>query len=147
MKRAVLYARVSTDAQQKEGTIESQVLELKRQIVAAGNVLVREYVDDGYSGTLGGGADLPYVGLNRQVVTQADVLAMLPTLPPDGFGLTLPGIGGEEVLAGRPVLNHRPFRYPLPPITPKPSRSLLEIKELMPNPDFRSSEQSWPPNR
>jgi hypothetical protein len=26
-----LYARVSTNAQQKEGTIESQVLELKRQ--------------------------------------------------------------------------------------------------------------------
>jgi hypothetical protein len=43
MKRAVLYARVSTDAQQKEGTIESQVLELKRQIAAAGDVLVREY--------------------------------------------------------------------------------------------------------
>jgi DNA invertase Pin-like site-specific DNA recombinase len=39
MKRAVLYARVSTDAQQKEGTIESQVLELKRQIAAAGDVL------------------------------------------------------------------------------------------------------------
>jgi DNA invertase Pin-like site-specific DNA recombinase len=34
MKRAVLYARVSTDAQQKEGTIKSQVLELKRQITA-----------------------------------------------------------------------------------------------------------------
>jgi site-specific DNA recombinase len=52
MKRAVLYARVSTDAQQKEGTIKSQVLELSRQIAAAGDVLVREYVDDGYSGTL-----------------------------------------------------------------------------------------------
>jgi site-specific DNA recombinase len=52
MKRAVLYARVSTDAQQKEGTIESQVLELKRQIAAAGDVLVKEYIDDGYSGTL-----------------------------------------------------------------------------------------------
>ena len=52
MKRAVLYARVSTDAQQKEGTIESQVLELKRQIAAAGDVLVKEYVDDGYSGSL-----------------------------------------------------------------------------------------------
>jgi hypothetical protein len=51
MKGAVLYARVSTDTQQKEGTIESQVLELKRQIAAAGDVLVREYVDDGYSGT------------------------------------------------------------------------------------------------
>jgi site-specific DNA recombinase len=51
MKRAVLYARVSTDAQQKEGTIESQVLELKRQIAAAGDVLVKEYIDDGYSGS------------------------------------------------------------------------------------------------
>ena len=51
MKRAVLYARVSTDAQQKEGTIESQVLELKRQIAAAGDVLVKEYIDNGYSGT------------------------------------------------------------------------------------------------
>jgi site-specific DNA recombinase len=52
MTKAALYARVSTDAQQKEGTIESQLVELKRQISAAGHVLVREYIDDGYSGTL-----------------------------------------------------------------------------------------------
>jgi site-specific DNA recombinase len=52
MKRAVLYARVSTDAQQKEGTIQSQVLELKRQIAAAGDDLVKEYIDDGYSGSV-----------------------------------------------------------------------------------------------
>src|SRR5215470_10325373 len=52
MKKAVLYARVSTDAQQKEATIESQLFELKRQIAAAGHVLVREYIDDGVSGTL-----------------------------------------------------------------------------------------------
>ena len=52
MKKAVLYARVSSDAQQKEGTIESQVVELKRQIAAGGHVLVKEYIDDGYSGTL-----------------------------------------------------------------------------------------------
>jgi site-specific DNA recombinase len=52
MKRAGLYARVSTDAQQKEGTIGSQVLELKRQIATAGDVLVKEYTDDGYSGSL-----------------------------------------------------------------------------------------------
>jgi hypothetical protein len=45
MQRAVLYARVSTDAQQKEGTIESQVAELKRQIAAAGHVLIKEYID------------------------------------------------------------------------------------------------------
>jgi site-specific DNA recombinase len=52
MNKAALYARVSTDAQQKEGTINSQVIELKRQIEAAGHVLVKEYLDDGYSGTL-----------------------------------------------------------------------------------------------
>jgi site-specific DNA recombinase len=67
MKRAVLYARVSTDAQQKEGTIESQVLELKRQVAAAGDVLVKEYVDDGYSGSL---LDRPGLeGLRRDVRT------------------------------------------------------------------------------
>jgi site-specific DNA recombinase len=52
MQRAVLYARVSSDAQQKEGTIDSQVVELKRQIAAAGHVLVREYIDDGITGTM-----------------------------------------------------------------------------------------------
>lgn len=50
MKRAALYARVSGDLQAKEGTIESQVLALKKQIAAAGCALVREYIDDGYSG-------------------------------------------------------------------------------------------------
>jgi site-specific DNA recombinase len=52
MQRAVLCARVSTDAQQKEGTIESRLVELKRQIAAAAYVLVKEYVDDGITGTL-----------------------------------------------------------------------------------------------
>ena len=52
MTKAALYARVSTDAQQKEGTIESQLVELRRQIAAAGNVLAEEYIDDGYTGTL-----------------------------------------------------------------------------------------------
>jgi site-specific DNA recombinase len=67
MKRAVLYARVSTDAQQKEGTIDSQVLELKRQIAAAGDVLVKQYVDNGYSGSL---LDRPGLeGLRRDVRT------------------------------------------------------------------------------
>lgn len=50
MKKAVLYARVSSDQQKKEGTIESQILELKKQVVDSGDVLVKEYIDDGYSG-------------------------------------------------------------------------------------------------
>jgi site-specific DNA recombinase len=52
MPRAVLYARVSSDAQQKEGTIESQVAELRRHIAAAGHELVKEYIDDGITGTV-----------------------------------------------------------------------------------------------
>ena len=52
MKKVVLYARVSSDAQQKEATIDSQLFELKKQIGAAGDVLVKEYIDDGYTGTL-----------------------------------------------------------------------------------------------
>ena len=52
MTKAALYARVSTDGQKKEGTIESQVATLRRQIAQAGHELVREYIDDGYTGTL-----------------------------------------------------------------------------------------------
>jgi site-specific DNA recombinase len=50
MRKAALYARVSSDHQQKEGTIRSQVAELRRQITVAGHKLVEEYIDDGYSG-------------------------------------------------------------------------------------------------
>jgi hypothetical protein len=38
---------VSSDAQQKEGTIESQVVALRRQIATAGHELVKEYLDVG----------------------------------------------------------------------------------------------------
>jgi len=48
MTKAALYARVSTDAQQKEGTIESQLVELRKQVAAAGHELVEEYIDDGF---------------------------------------------------------------------------------------------------
>jgi DNA invertase Pin-like site-specific DNA recombinase len=50
MKKAVLYARVSSDAQKQERTIESQVAELRKQITTADDILVKEYIDDGYSG-------------------------------------------------------------------------------------------------
>src|SRR6516162_5322082 len=52
MTKAALYARVSTDAQQKEGTIESQLVELRKQVAAAGHELVEEYIDDGYTGVV-----------------------------------------------------------------------------------------------
>jgi site-specific DNA recombinase len=62
MQRAALYARVSTDAQQKEATIESQLFELKKQVAAAGHVLVKEYIDDGYTGKF---LDRPALGQLR----------------------------------------------------------------------------------
>jgi site-specific DNA recombinase len=48
--RAALYARVSDPHSAKEGNIESQVLALREQIAAAGHVLVKEYIDNGFSG-------------------------------------------------------------------------------------------------
>ena len=48
--RAALYARVSDELSAKEGTIESQVLALKKQIAAANHTLVKEYIDNGFSG-------------------------------------------------------------------------------------------------
>jgi site-specific DNA recombinase len=50
MKKAALWARVSSDIQRQERTIESQLFELRKRIAAAGHVLVKEYVDDGHSG-------------------------------------------------------------------------------------------------
>ena len=48
--RAALYARVSTERQADRGTIGSQLVLLREHIVAVGDELVGEYVDDGCSG-------------------------------------------------------------------------------------------------
>ena len=50
MKKAVYYARVSTSLQEEKGTIDSQKNELITQIKKDGNILTREYVDNGWSG-------------------------------------------------------------------------------------------------
>jgi site-specific DNA recombinase len=52
MKRAGLYARVSTANQEEEETIDNQLMELRERIKKDGNVLLPEceYKDDGWSG-------------------------------------------------------------------------------------------------
>jgi site-specific DNA recombinase len=46
-----LYARVSTETQEKQQTIESQLAELRRHAEANGITIAQEFVDDGYSDT------------------------------------------------------------------------------------------------
>ena len=45
-----IYARVSTEAQEARGTIGSQLEALRARVRAAGDELVAEFIDDGYSG-------------------------------------------------------------------------------------------------
>jgi site-specific DNA recombinase len=53
MKSVALYARVSTDAQEKNATVESQVVALRERAKSDGHVVLPTdvYVDDGYSGS------------------------------------------------------------------------------------------------
>src|SRR3990167_6063624 len=52
--QAALYARVSTERQEKEETIESQVAEVKQKIEDDGNILPPKnlFVDDGWTGMM-----------------------------------------------------------------------------------------------
>ena len=58
--RVGLYARVSTERQQERGTVASQLEALRAAAEAAGDEIVEEFVDDGYSG-----ARLDRPGLDR----------------------------------------------------------------------------------
>lgn len=50
MTRVGLYARVSSDAQEREQTIQSQLEALRAHVQAKGYELAGEFVDEGYSG-------------------------------------------------------------------------------------------------
>lgn len=52
MNRIALYARVSSEIQEKEATIESQVALLHDAAKKHGDVIIQEYRDDGFSGDL-----------------------------------------------------------------------------------------------
>jgi len=49
--RVAIYARVSTEKQAQEGTIESQIVALREYAAANSHEILEECIDDGYSGT------------------------------------------------------------------------------------------------
>jgi site-specific DNA recombinase len=50
--RTAIYARVSTEGQEKQETINSQLADLRNYASQNNMVIVEEYVDNGYSGEL-----------------------------------------------------------------------------------------------
>lgn len=65
MLRAALYARVSTDLQKDEETVQNQLSEIKQAIEADGNSLLEscEYIDEGWSGAI---LERPQLDIMRQ---------------------------------------------------------------------------------
>jgi site-specific DNA recombinase len=99
MTKAALYARVSTDGQQKEGTIASQLAELRKQVAAAGHELVKEYIDDGYSGSL---LDRP--ALNRlRADLKSNLFDAIYFLSPDRIARE---VEYQQIIVGE-ILKHR----------------------------------------
>ena len=48
--RAAIYGRVSSDLQEKEQTIRSQLEGSRKYVLELGSVVAGKYIDDGYSG-------------------------------------------------------------------------------------------------
>ena len=77
--RVGIYARVSTDAQEARGTIGSQLEALRGRVVADGDELAGEYIDDGVSG-----ARLDRPGLDAlRDAAEAGLIEALWCLTPD----------------------------------------------------------------
>ncbi len=77
--KAAIYVRVSTESQQQRGTIGSQLAVLRERLAAAGDELVGEFCDDGYSG-----ARLDRPGLDGlRDAAEAGVIERIWCLSPD----------------------------------------------------------------
>jgi len=72
--RVVLYCRVSTDLQEKEQTVQSQLEDLRKHAHEKGYEIVAEYLDDGYSGGL---LQRPGLDALRDALSSGDFNAVL----------------------------------------------------------------------
>ena len=80
LKRAALYARVSTDKQEREETVASQVDLLRQTAEARGYEVLpgNVFIDDGISGTR---LDRPALDRLRDLVAEEVFAAILVTAP------------------------------------------------------------------
>ena len=79
--RAAVYARVSTERQERYATIDSQLAALRAWVAAGGHVLADEHVfrDEGYSGSR---LDRPGLDALRDAVRDG-AIGMVAVLTPD----------------------------------------------------------------
>jgi len=75
---SVIYARVSTETQEKHQTIDSQLAELRRYAEVHELAVMREFIDDGYSGSL---LERPALDALRDAVGAGGVDAVLCLCP------------------------------------------------------------------
>jgi len=77
--KVAIYARVSSEGQERRGTIGSQVLALRARMAKEGHEIVAEFLDDGYSG-----ARLDRPGLDAlRDAAEAGVIETVWCLTPD----------------------------------------------------------------
>ena len=77
--KVAIYARVSTEKQAQEGTIESQLVALREYADANAYEILEECIDDGYSGT-----NLVRPGLDHlRDLAQQGLIAAVVMLSPD----------------------------------------------------------------
>jgi site-specific DNA recombinase len=123
--RVGIYARVSSDAQQARGTIGSQLETLRARIAAEGQVLVAEFVDDGYSG-----ARLDRPGLDRlRDAAETGTIDALWCLSPDRLARSY----AYQILILDELASYQvPVRFTdAPPLDDPQGRLLVQIQGVI----------------
>jgi site-specific DNA recombinase len=123
--RVGIYARVSSDAQQARGTIGSQLETLRARIAAEGQVLVAEFVDDGYSG-----ARLDRPGLDRlRDAAETGTIDALWCLSPDRLARSY----AYQILILDELASYQvPVRFTdAPPLDDPQGRLLVQIQGMI----------------
>src|SRR5688500_13251099 len=109
--RAAIYARVSTERQERQQTIDSRLASLRRWVEAEGHALTETHVfrDEGYSGSR---LDRPGLDSLRDAVSGAaiEIVAVLsPVRLARGYAYQVPLLAASRRAAEEIAFLHRPL--------------------------------------